>query len=328
MTWARLGGTVLLVVGVAGCVHIFEQLERELESDAVACTSEDLVAVPAGQVGLQAWYLPRGPGQPSYSWSVSAGSLDGDGPEVVWRMEGAPPGTERAVVSVSDDEGFVGTCSLEVTVRPFLPTAVLGPLPDRGILLGPDEEEEEGFRLYTYLVFPQPPSAAARNRFETALQVFLRVRGNVDRARPQPGGGELAFYLPLTDVDLPEVPGSDPDWFFSNYDYLRARAALNAFEPAERSGPYLVSTPVPIGQAEEAVVNDLTRAPDHLIEAWIRYYVYMAAREPSWGDRLRRTVVLRLRTVIAIMAEGVPEVVEGVDTAIRTVSRLGAETPP
>ena len=317
-----LRNLVLLAVvfAAAACAALPEQARQGPEFADAACTTEQLVVSSGGAAELRAWILPGETAEPMYSWAVSAGRIVGHGPRVAWEMAGVHPGTYEASVSVRDRESPLGSCTLRVTVLPFLPTFFL--LPDRGIVLMPNDSEQDGFGLYTYLIFPRKPNAASRPRYAEAIKTFGRLPQAVAFAEPAPGGEQIAMYLPMR--ERPSAGGLDnTDWVLDNYDYLRARRMLHGFAQTGNDGPYILTTPVPLdsADAEEAVVNDLSIAPPHLIDPWIKHHVYRAAQEGAWGARLQRLLVLGPRTIIAVLAEGLPEVVAGLDEAVRYVRR-------
>lgn len=303
-----------LSLALPGCASFVEEVLRQsVESENVACTSEELVVQASGEpVALRAWALPRGHGGLSYAWYPSAGEIDGEGDEVLWDLRGAQPGKHEALVAARDTAGRLGMCSLGVTLVPGFPMM----LPDLGLALVGDEAEDSGFDRYTYLLFRRPPSPEVRPRFASAASFFVRLRRVMMRAREADG---VVMYLPVDTRPPSETALRDTSWIFEHYNYGRAGDVLGRLRPAGNDGPYLVISPVPLSRADSAVVNDMSTVPPHLIEPWIKHSLFMVADEGSRLRRMRLTAVLRMRLVLGILAEGFSDVQNSVEDLIRFV---------
>lgn len=113
------------------------------------------------------------------------------------------------------------------------------------------------------------------------------------------------------------------------YSYARARAALLLTHGSATSGPYIVSSLAPLqaGQALKAeyLWQDLSVVPPSLTRLWVREYLAKAVNRQGYADRAARASwTIRLRTVVAVAAEGVPDVKNALDTLIKWFNDGGA----
>ena len=113
----------------------------------------------------------------------------------------------------------------------------------------------------------------------------------------------------------------DAAWLLKHYDYARARVLLDALPGSRKEGIYLVSCLKPLigSSAPPYLVQDLSTVPTEppdLISWWMREFLNQASQERFWQPRTVELLTLKLRTSIALLATGLPEVRKGVDTWI------------
>jgi len=57
----------------------------------------------------------------------------------------------------------------------------------------------------------------------------------------------------------------------------------------------------------------LSRIPTHLVFLWAKEFFNQAAQERFWEESTARQLALKLRTTLAILAVGLPDVRKGLD---------------
>jgi hypothetical protein len=97
----------------------------------------------------------------------------------------------------------------------------------------------------------------------------------------------------------------------SSYDYSRAQRLLALLPGSHLEGPYIVSTAQPLSKASELpaqfLYQDLSSVPPDLVGLWFREFMAQAQEPEFWKTRSANQFVLRLRTVIGIASEQVPD---------------------
>jgi len=97
----------------------------------------------------------------------------------------------------------------------------------------------------------------------------------------------------------------------SSYDYSRAQRLLALLAGAHLEGPYIISTAQPLSKAGELpaqyLYQDLSNVPPDLVGLWFREFMAQAQEPEFWKTRSADQFVLRLRTVIGIASEQVPD---------------------
>jgi len=192
--------------------------------------------------------------------------------------------------------------------------------------------EDEGYGLYSYLLFGTPPLPATRDRYLRTIMAYLEmIPPTAETLRYIPNRWELNItYLPLTDPPPAEFTGSAghidlsaaAEWMLQHYNYARARALLRLLPGTHNSGPYLVSQLKPL-TGNSAVVQpylwqDLSHVQPDLVQTWIREFMAQVAAPQSW-DRPRAVpqFALQLRNAIAVAATEVPDIQAGLKTWIK-----------
>ncbi len=203
----------------------------------------------------------------------------------------------------------------------------------RGFLL-PCESAPEGHGLYSYLLFklaPQEARGAARTRLKAAIGGFLEETDAIAEleARGVPRSEIDALYAPVDpfgwDLDCATAPLGDGERMayrsaherlsggmiaqyeamHGRYDVARARRLLQMLGLGGE-GPYILSAPAPILDAEEVardrvVVQDLSRVPARLIRSWVVRFKDRIARR-SGGAKQMSEVLTGLRKDLADVA--------------------------
>ena len=170
--------------------------------------------------------------------------------------------------------------------------------------------EDSGYGLYSYLLFGEPLNDGNRALYRAILDAFshlTEVRSFL--AENKPRSDLNVTYLPLN--DLPPS-GAGPDWLLDHYDFARAQIILAAL--AQRPvGPYIVSYKSPLSAAssvetDQLLVEDLSRIPPDLAFLWVNEFSAQAGRPQYWDRPALRTLMLNLRTQIAVDAEAFEQV--------------------
>lgn len=292
----------------------------------VACSAETPTVGFGQAVAVNAWALAPS-GQPvSYAWEAAVGRLESRGRQARWDLAGLRPGTYAAAVRVSDQAGAAAECVVRVVVRPDAgPRGPSPPTPARETgraLLLTGSREADGYGLYSYLLLGAPPGAGVRERYLEAIEAFWTVVPDIMA---------LEQYVPRAELNIAYVsvnraPGStvSAQWVLDNYDYARARSLLRHLPGPSRDGPYLVSALRPLGSGTTTasgryLLQDLSSVPPHLAAAWVKEFLNQAAQERFWDERTAARLALKLRVVVAILGEGLPEVRKALDSWIAWV---------
>src|SRR5262249_552440 len=145
--------------------------------------------------------------------------------------------------------------------------------------------EEDGYGLYSYLLFSSPPRDTARERYRQAIAAYLDTFRLVDEYAVHFRPAELNItYLPLR--RRPATSRPSVNWVLENYDYARAGAFLAKLTTPHLEGPYIVShlnTPL----SETSVVNlyldqDLSSVPARLVALWVKDFEARVGAGRSW----------------------------------------------
>src|ERR1044071_4116241 len=87
-----------------------------------------------------------------YSWSASAGRISGEKSQAVWDLSGVGIGVHESKLHVSGG-GSEGDCSVRVALQSESKLPPRGSRETGRSLLLPNEVEENGYGLYSYLLF-------------------------------------------------------------------------------------------------------------------------------------------------------------------------------
>lgn len=271
----------------------------------VTCSPEKPAVEPGETIRVRAFASSQDNKPLHYTWSATAGKIIGQGTDVRWDFAGVIPGSYQAKVQVEDSTGRSAACSIQVILR--VPIGTRNILRETGrSLLVQDKKEEEGYGLYSYLLFGSPPSDANRKRYRDAIDSYLRLIPDVTILEKYIQHKELNItYLP---VDSSPEDAISVDWVLEHYDYARARALLRFILGDNRNGPYFISALEPLtGKktiSDQYLYQDLSTVPEELIHIWVKEFLNQAAQERFWAKNKAKMFVLKLRTTIGVLAKG------------------------
>ena len=189
----------------------------------------------------------------------------------------------------------------------------------RAFLFG-EEQEEEGYGLYSYLLLPsRPGSDRVRERYLAVIVACLRYMEDVATLedhitnRSQLNVVYLLLQVKASNeaIDGRLIPLSE--WILDNYNYARARAylACTKFRGAgPDSGPYFVSCSTRLNHAGDLrppdsrrLYQDLTEAHASVASMWVRLFLRQARKVTFWEPDLFELWVVKLRNAVAVAAE-------------------------
>jgi hypothetical protein len=287
----------------------------------VSCSPEKPVVSPRETIRVRAW-AAASPGELlHYTWSVTAGRLEGSRAEAHWSFTGVEPGTYTATIRVSDPRAEVADCSVQVIVRARPPLRTGSPRESGWSFLYQGEAEQEGYGLYSYLLFGSPPSGAARDRYLKAIEAYVELVPDIRSLEAYIARPDLnVLYLP---IEVPPWSAISPEWLLEQYDYARARFLLRALPGTHRDGPYIVSALKPISGtgtlSGQYLYQDLSTIPPHLVSVWVKEFLNQAAQERFWEERTTEQFALKLRRTVGTLALGLPDVLKASETWIAWV---------
>jgi hypothetical protein len=316
------------IVALAACVfagiplsgQVIPQLSGDTvqESPTFVCSVSRPV-VPAGDTVRLRVYNTDAAASSQVNWSVPGGVLETDTAGTIWRLSGLGLGSFSARVAYDDGAGLIRTCVITVqVVQPSL--QLMGSsLAGRAYLL-PNQTEEAGFGLYSYIIMRVPPNAATRERYLNAISEYLRQIASVNALRRYVSTENLnIMYLPLRR----RIANPNADSLLAIYDYARAQVLLSQFRQVSGDGPFLLGTRTPLSsrsaETTPVIVHDLSAVPPHLVGLWVAEYLTQTAQERYWEENTLRQVSLKLRTIISVLGQGVPDVQSSLDSWIKWI---------
>jgi len=105
--------------------------------------------------------------------------------------------------------------------------------------------------------------------------------------------------------------GDNACMLVSSYDYARAQKLLSMLPGPHLEGPYIVSVEQPLGNASSLparyLYQDLSSVPPELVNLWFKEFMVQAQEQEFWKTRTQEQFILRLRTVIGIASQQVPD---------------------
>jgi hypothetical protein len=103
----------------------------------------------------------------------------------------------------------------------------------------------------------------------------------------------------------------------SVYDFARARRWQNDLDRTLRDGPYLVTVAKPLtATKQQLILQDLSGVPPDLVTDWITAYLRQLSQETVYGRGFDPSLALRMRTVLGVLAQAVPDVSAALKTVI------------
>ena len=304
----------------------------------VLCLTDRPAIDQGSSTRLQAWVATRD-GQPiaqpiALEWQVTAGVVQGTGPDVQWNLSGVTivSGQLHKKVTATVKAMAAGlsgsSCTVDVFIGKKEDTGADGPPSDRrgGLrsarrYLLPDQKEEMGFGLYSYLLFPKPPQTEEEKvrylkTLESCLLVMQSVEDHIQRHRRP---SELnATHIPVTEIPKPSQVSTE--WAanaLAVYDYTTAQELLDKLDKAYQRGPYLISvlnqplsdmaTPVQVH-----ILQDFTGKVPILVSNVVDLFTYRAAQQRTWSEESLRSFALNVRNLIAVAGKVTPDVASAV----------------
>jgi len=242
-----------------------------------------------------------------YAWTPTGGRLVGTGASRGWVLRDAGLGVYRTVITMTGRGGQERRCTVQVKVVP--PSGTMAGLPARSFLQS-NASERPGYGLYSYLLLGAKPDEATLGRYRSAVAEFVRLLPAIGQyaADINPAAVNIN-YLPVS-----QIPTSDAaDRVLEQYDYARAQVLLGVLPGAHFRGPYLVSVRTPLSSQATVpnayVAQDLSTVPDALVGVWVREFLGQATQERLDAGFSPRGLALRLRTLIGVVAMGLPDIV-------------------
>lgn len=284
----------------------------------VVCSIDKPFVREGEAVTLRAWATSPSGESPKYLWTVRTGKILGRGPEVRWDLAGvsSAPHPFEATVTATFSTSVLATCSVQVIVAEH----ERGERETGRAFLIKGTQEVKGYGLYSYLLLGSRPIESNRERYVKTIEAYLDRIEDVTQLQDYIPHGKLnVAYLPL---EIAPVARPSPNWILEHYDYARARALLDLLPGSLREGPYIVSLLKPLssgGPASQYLFQNLSAVPTgngDLISWWVREFLNQAAQERFWEPKTAESLVLKLRTTIALLATGLPVVQKGLDSWI------------
>lgn len=295
---------IVMLLAAAMLVSAFAQEPERV----LICSVDRPVAGRGETVELRLWT-----DSPRVEWSVSSGTVKGPGRSVAWQL---PERTGRHVATANAGDAF-GKCSVTVFT---VSGSRAGASRETGrLFLMRGEAEQRGYGLYSYFLLGAPPDENSRDRVLKGIEAYLRLSQSIADLEPLLERRELnANHMPVNGP-LPE--NVTAQWLLDHYDYARARVILSRIDATFRRGPYLLSSLTAAGERQPisgpVLFQDLSSVPSHLVANWYELFLNQAAQERFWEEHKLRQVALRMRTIIGILAIGLPEVQGALEQWIR-----------
>jgi hypothetical protein len=291
---------------------------RAAEPLDLTCSAQTPTVPLGGMVTVKAWARSPAGRALRYTWTATAGRIEGRGAEARWSLAELRPGTFAASVTAADGASVSAECLVRITVRRDAQPRGMSRETGRFFLVS-GQPETAGYGLYSYLLLGAPPSEASRERYLKAIEAYLSLIPDVVSLEEYVPRGELnIFYAPVRGAPAPPVTAQ---WVVDNYDYARARSVLRVLPRSNRDGPYILAAFKPLGGTAAAAAGpylfqDLSSVPPHLAASWVREFLNQAAQERFWEEKKGAQLAQRLRATVGIMGAGLPEVRKSLDTWI------------
>nr|HET7859611.1 hypothetical protein [Caldimonas sp.] len=210
----------------------------------------------------------------------------------------------------------VAAAVVGVAVAAMLATRLLAA---RGYLIA-GKDEPAGFGAYGYLLLLAPPRDSERARHLSVLAAWLRQYSTVEeflQNKVKPSEISLVQLPVRYDPALRPVRAASDEAslaaaekLLEAYDYARAQAvAARLSLQIAGTGPILVTLTRPAGggAAAVAVVENMSGVAPALADAWLRAAMNEALEPRTWSTGSLVRLALRMRNVVAQLAEALPE---------------------
>jgi hypothetical protein len=307
--------------------------KSQADSLFLSCTPDRPVIFQGESIPLKAWVTtPEGKPLESeliYAWSVHTGIIRDRTAEVQWDLQDTKPGNYVATVRIAPINKEVTECSLQIVIEP--------PEGDKGIqleetrggretgrfFLSPKQQEHKGYGLYSYLLFGGPPSDNSRERYLKTIEAYLTFISDIARLEKYFAPSELNItYLSINAIP-PDITDTKllARWMLDHYDYDRSRFLIRQLPGENREGPYIVSVSSPLSGTTRLhspyLWQDLSAVPGQLAGSWLKEFMNQAAQEHFWEARSLSQIRLKVRSAIAVLAIGWPDVRNSLDSYIK-----------
>ncbi len=191
-----------------------------------------------------------------------------------------------------------------------------------------DQAEEEGYGLYSYLLFGCKPTDANRDLYIQAISACVERFSKIKHLE------EIGFqrrelnvtYIPIHEPTPTTEGGLSPEWILEHYDYERARLLLKSLPGAYSDGPYIISTFNPLSSYQTLSKGyfhqDLSKIPparSDLIHAWVKEFLERVSRPENKNEFTMKRLVTKIRIEISIAAESLPEIISALNSLIAWV---------
>jgi hypothetical protein len=278
---------------------------------AVLACSPDLPVVETGDsVTLRAFTDLAGAAD--YTWKANVGSIVSKAAEARWNFDGVLPGIYEARVQLKGDS-WGGVCRIRMVITEKSRNGSYRRLEPGAGFLTPNQREGRGYGLYSYLLLGAAPVESNRQRYVETVAAYLRLVPRMEELKRNIRLLEInATYLPLQIAAPKDVSVT---WVLEHYDYGRARAILRLIPGGAREGPYFVSSNAPLTGADAIPAHHLLQdlsavpvVPKDLPAWWVREFMSQSAQERYWDAANLEQFTLKLRTTLAILSVGLPEV--------------------
>jgi hypothetical protein len=277
-------------------------------SAALLCSPSKSVAGTDESIHITA-YDAEGSKDTHYTWSATGGKLQAHDAEADWILSDPNPGSVYSIqVSAKAPAGVVRECAVQIGIR----SGARGDRETARTLLARGKAEEPGFGLYSYLLLGSAPDDTSRDRYLNVVKEYLRLSPALTDMSKLLDAKQLnANYLPVMTMPRGSVLPT-AEWLLANYDYARARSILKTVAGSHFRGPYILSTLKPADPESAApgpmFFQDLTSVPLDLITPWYEVFLNQAAQQRFWEPDKAEQFTLKVRTIIGVLARGLPEV--------------------
>lgn len=312
--WAGLWSSLQFSVGTVRAQSSIDTRVGAL-STTMTCSPDKPIVWRRETINIRVWVGPTD-NRRAFSWTATGGRITARADQAAWDFADVQPGTYTATVRVVGQAATAAECAVSVVVQP--PSNIRGRESGWSFLLA-GQAEDTDYGLYSYLLLGSPPGAESRERYRRAIEAYVGLVPDIKELERYIRRRELnVTYLPLT-VSPPPGPVS-LDWALDHYDYARARAFLSKLPGDYRDGPYFVSSSEPVtgatGPPSRYLFQDLSRIPPHLVTLWVKEFLNQAAQERFWEEPAAIGFALKLRTTVAILAVGLPDIRKALENAI------------
>jgi hypothetical protein len=308
--------SILLVCVLTGPALYAQTPERDSQprtdlpsepSSSIICSAEQPTVSFNGSVHVRVWRKPEGSDTVEPVWTVTAGTVQGHGNEIVWSLNGVVhEGIYHAQAKISNNS----LCSVRVVVVDPTRRESVAHETGRSFLLK-GKPEAEGYGLYSYLLLGSRSTPATRDRYLKVVTAYMQRIEKISSLEEYIPRVKLNItYLP---VEVPLSANATASWLLDHYDYSRARVLLDLLPGERKDGIYLISTLKPLAKSNipPYLFQDLSAvptSPDDLISWWVGEFLSQAAQEQFWQPRTGELFALKLRTTLAVLGSGLPEV--------------------